>query len=75
MISVLVAKFTADYLSLGIYETWMNLRSYPFLSNKTEYSRDVRVKEIMTPVDDLTCLRNEGMTIESLGMSRFGSPT
>ncbi|GAA5879751.1 hypothetical protein JCM16303_004161 [Sporobolomyces ruberrimus] len=68
MMAVMVAKFTADYFSKdGIYETWINLRNYPFLNNKAEYRRDdVLVKHVMTKWNELTCLTDEGWTISHL---------
>ncbi|GAA5983957.1 hypothetical protein JCM5350_001806 [Sporobolomyces pararoseus] len=68
MMAVMVAKFTADYFSKdGIYETWINLRNYPFLNNKAEYRRDdVLVKHVMTKWNELTCLTDEGWTVSQL---------
>ncbi|GAA5895612.1 uncharacterized protein JCM6883_001562 [Sporobolomyces salmoneus] len=68
MMAVMVAKFTADYFSKdGIYETWINLRNYPFLNNKAEYRRDdVLVKHVMTKWNELSCLTDEGWTVSQL---------
>ncbi|GAA5926868.1 uncharacterized protein JCM15063_000391 [Sporobolomyces koalae] len=68
MMAVMVAKFTADYFSKdGIYETWINLRDYPFLNNKSEYRRDtVLVKDVMTRWNELACLTDEGWTLSRL---------
>ncbi|GAA6013991.1 hypothetical protein JCM11491_003479 [Sporobolomyces phaffii] len=68
MMAVMVAKFTADYFSKdGIYETWINLRNYPFLNNKAEYRRDdILVKHVMTKWNELMCLTDEGWTISQL---------
>ncbi|GAA5956912.1 hypothetical protein JCM3765_006638 [Sporobolomyces pararoseus] len=68
MMAVMVAKFTADYFSKdGIYETWINLRNYPFLNNKAEYRRDdILVKHVMTKWNELTCLTDEGWTVSQL---------
>ncbi|GAA5830043.1 hypothetical protein JCM3766R1_006747 [Sporobolomyces carnicolor] len=68
MMAVMVAKFTADYFSKdGIYETWINLRNYPFLNNKAEYRRDdVLVKHVMTQWRDLICVTDEGWSVSQL---------
>ncbi|GAA6060345.1 hypothetical protein JCM10212_004529 [Sporobolomyces blumeae] len=68
MMAVMVAKFTADYFSKdGIYETWINLRNYPFLNNKAEYRRDtVLVKHVMTKWNELSCVTDEGWTASEL---------
>ncbi|GAA5860911.1 hypothetical protein JCM3774_003185 [Rhodotorula dairenensis] len=68
MMAVMVAKFTADYISRdGIYETWINLRHYPFLNNKADYRRDeVLARHVMTPVSHLECLTDEGWTVSRI---------
>ncbi|KAG0659416.1 hypothetical protein C6P46_005193 [Rhodotorula mucilaginosa] len=68
MMAVMVAKFTADYISRdGIYETWINLRHYPFLNNKADYRRDeVLARHVMTPAADLECLTDEGWTVSRI---------
>lgn len=55
---------------LTLSSAWINLRNYPFISNKTEYRRDtIVVKEVMTPVKDLCLLSDEGWTFSRLGTS------
>ncbi|GAA5920641.1 hypothetical protein JCM1841_006972 [Sporobolomyces salmonicolor] len=68
MMAVMVAKFTADYFSKdGIYETWINLRHYPFLNNKVEYRRDtVLAKHVMTNATNLVCISDDGWNIPQL---------
>ncbi|GAA5868332.1 hypothetical protein JCM1840_005642 [Sporobolomyces johnsonii] len=68
MMAVMVAKFTADYFSKdGIYETWINLRNYPFLNNKVEYRRDtVLAKHVMTKATNLVCISDEGWNVSQL---------
>ncbi|GAA5857309.1 hypothetical protein JCM9279_005130 [Rhodotorula babjevae] len=68
MMAVMVAKFTGDYFSKnGIYETWINLRGYPFLNNKLDYRRDtVLARQVMTPVADLACVTDEGWEVSRL---------
>ncbi|GAA5827847.1 hypothetical protein JCM5353_005667 [Sporobolomyces roseus] len=68
MMAVMVAKFTADYFSKdGIYETWINLRNYPFLNNKAEYRRDdILVKHVMTQYNEMSCVTDEGWTVSEL---------
>ncbi|BGP56537.1 chloride channel [Rhodotorula sphaerocarpa] len=68
MMAVMVAKFTADYISRdGIYETWINLRRYPFLNTKEDYRRDdVLARQIMTGGADLACLSDEGWTVSRI---------
>ena len=58
MIAVMVSKFTGDFLARdGIYESWIKLRSYPFLDPKVEYRKDtVYARDFMTPVQDLVVL-------------------
>ncbi|BGP01071.1 Anion/proton exchange transporter GEF1 [Rhodotorula toruloides] len=68
MMAVMVAKFTGDYISKeGIYETWINLRNYPFLNNKADYRRDtVLARHVMTPSHELACISDEGWTLSRL---------
>ncbi|KPV74558.1 uncharacterized protein RHOBADRAFT_54361 [Rhodotorula graminis WP1] len=68
MLAVMVAKFTGDYISKnGIYETWINLRNYPFLNNKLDYRRDtVLARHVMTPVAELACVSDEGWEVARL---------
>ncbi|GJN90019.1 hypothetical protein Rhopal_003015-T1 [Rhodotorula paludigena] len=68
MMAVMVAKFTGDYFSKnGIYETWINLRNYPFLNTKAEYRRDtVLARHVMTPSNQLVCVSDEGWTVSRL---------
>ncbi|GAA5889468.1 hypothetical protein JCM6882_007039 [Rhodosporidiobolus microsporus] len=68
MMVVMVAKFTGDYFSKdGIYETWINLRNYPFLNNKVEYRRDtVLAHHVMTHAHDIVCVSDEGWSISRL---------
>ncbi|GAA5991112.1 hypothetical protein JCM10908_006541 [Rhodotorula pacifica] len=68
MMAVMVAKFTADYISRdGIYETWIHLRHYPFLNNKSDYRRDeVLARHVMTPSSKLECMSDEGWTVSRL---------
>ncbi|BGP17587.1 chloride channel [Rhodosporidiobolus nylandii] len=65
MMVVMVAKFTGDYFSKdGIYETWINLRNYPFLNNKVEYRRDtVLASHVMTKAGEIACVSDEGWTV------------
>ncbi|GAA5827318.1 hypothetical protein JCM11251_003762 [Rhodosporidiobolus azoricus] len=68
MMVVMVAKFTGDYFSKdGIYETWINLRNYPFLNNKVEYRRDtVLAHHVMTPATGIICVSDEGWAVSRL---------
>ncbi|GAA5822428.1 hypothetical protein JCM3770_000267 [Rhodotorula araucariae] len=68
MMAVMVAKFTGDYFSKsGIYETWINLRNYPFLDNKADYRRDtVLARHVMTPAAELVCVTDEGWEVARL---------
>jgi chloride channel 3/4/5 len=61
MIAVMVSKFTGDFLARdGIYESWIKLRSYPFLDPKVEYRKDTAyARDIMTPVEDLVYLEQQ----------------
>lgn len=61
-------QFTGDFLARdGIYESWIKLRSYPFLDPKIEYRRDATfVKDIMTPVDDIVALKQSDWTVAEL---------
>lgn len=62
------SQFTGDFLARdGIYESWIKLRSYPFLDPKIEYRRDtVIAKDIMTPVESLVLLAESGWTVTEL---------
>ncbi|BGP49381.1 chloride channel [Rhodotorula kratochvilovae] len=68
MMAVMVAKFTGDYFSKnGIYDTWINLRNYPFLDNKADYRRDtVLARHVMTPAAELMCVTDEGWEVRRL---------
>ncbi|BGP25738.1 chloride channel [Rhodotorula toruloides] len=68
MMAVMVAKFTGDYISKeGIYETWINLRKYPFLNNKADYRCDtILARHVMTPSNELVCVSGEGWTLSRL---------
>lgn len=61
MIAVMVSKFTGDFLARdGIYESWIKLRSYPFLDPKVEYRKDsVYARDVMTPVTSLVVLEQQ----------------
>lgn len=61
MIAVMVSKFTGDFLARdGIYESWIKLRSYPFLDPKVEYRKDTTyARDIMTPVESLVVVEQE----------------
>jgi chloride channel 3/4/5 len=61
-------KFTGDFLARdGIYESWIKLRSYPFLDPKIEYRRDtVFVRNIMTPIEEIVTIRQSDWTVSEL---------
>ncbi|ORY65634.1 chloride channel [Leucosporidium creatinivorum] len=68
MMAVMVSKFTGDFFSKnGIYETWINIRNYPFLNNKVDYRRDTIVaRDVMTKVKNIVYLSDEGWTFDRL---------
>ncbi|GAA6011717.1 hypothetical protein JCM10207_004221 [Rhodosporidiobolus poonsookiae] len=68
MMVVMTAKFTGDFFSKdGIYETWINLRNYPFLNNKVDYRRDtVLARHVMTKTREIVCVSDEGWTVSRL---------
>lgn len=68
MLSVLVSKFLADYLSRnGIYEAWIYFRNLVFLNPKVEFRKDDAVaRDYLPPSQDLAVLEDAGWTIDSL---------
>lgn len=70
MIAVMIAKWVGDAVSpRGIYESWINLKGYPFLDNRDDNSAaipDVPASQVMTRIEDLVVITATGHTIESL---------
>ncbi|KAI5293283.1 hypothetical protein KEM52_005684 [Ascosphaera acerosa] len=76
MVSVMLSKWCGDIFGKkSIYECWIHLRGYTFLDYKEDSSGsssagvstgDVRVREVMTRMRDLTVLTATGHTIETL---------
>ena len=70
MIAVMLSKWTGDVFSQrGIYESWIQFNQYPYLDNKDDGpAPDVPVSNIMTRVEELSCLDAKAEhSIESLG--------
>ncbi|KAK4705024.1 chloride channel 3/4/5, partial [Phenoliferia sp. Uapishka_3] len=68
MMAVMISKFTADFFTKsGIYETWINIRNYPFLNNKIDYRNDAIIaKDVMTPTSNIASLTDEGWTFSRI---------
>lgn len=59
----------ADKLPLRL-AAWINLRNYPFLNTKLDYRRDTFLaRHVMTPVNELACVTDEGWEVSRLGAS------
>lgn len=65
MVSVMIAKWVGDGINRnGIYESWIQIRGYPFLSNNDgDPIADLSVNEIMTRTERLVVLNSSGYTI------------
>lgn len=70
MIAVMLSKWVGDGITKrGIYEAWIRLNGYPFLSNKDEdgsSAPDVPAAQVMTRIEDLVVITATGHTIQSL---------
>ncbi|KAL6249835.1 chloride channel [Rhinocladiella similis] len=69
MIAVMLAKWIGDACSTrGIYESWIQIKEYPYLDNKDDAAiPHVSVSGIMTRVEDMACLNgNQAYSIEKL---------
>lgn len=69
MISVMVAKWTGDFLSgpQGVYELWIELREFDVLDKEESDFHGLTVRDIMMPMRRLHCIYATGdNTIESL---------
>lgn len=68
MIAVMLSKWCGDIFGKrGIYESWIQLKEYPFLDHRDDTTPpDVVSHKVMTTVDDLTVIVAVGHTIDSL---------
>lgn len=68
MISVMLSKWCGDIFGKkSIYESWIHFKGYTFLDHKEDTpSLDVNVRDVMTPLGDLTVITAVGHTIETL---------
>ena len=69
MITVMLAKWIGDTFSKrGIYESWIQFNEYPYLANNDDTPPpDVPVSNMMTRIDELTCIdTTKKHTIDSL---------
>lgn len=68
MISVMISKWVGDaFGTRGIYESWINFNSYPFLDNRDDAPvPDILASQVMTRVEDLIVLPASGLTIQML---------
>lgn len=70
MIAVMISKWIGDAISpRGIYESWINFNSYPFIDNRDENGSsipDVSAAQLMTRIEDLMVITATGHTIRSL---------
>ncbi|KAF2674563.1 hypothetical protein BT63DRAFT_430892 [Microthyrium microscopicum] len=69
MIAVLISKWVGDAISpLGVYESWIQFKGYPFLDNRDEAATapDVPTNHLMTRIEDLVVITATGHTIQSL---------
>ncbi|KAE8349455.1 chloride channel [Aspergillus coremiiformis] len=68
MIAVMLSKWCGDIFGKrGIYESWIELKEYPFLDQRDDTTPpDVPAHKVMTAVDDLTVIAAVGHTIDSL---------
>lgn len=70
MIAVMISKWVGDAISpRSIYESWIHFNGYPFLDNRDDNSAtipDVPASQVMTRIDDLTCITATGHTVASL---------
>lgn len=68
MIAVMLSKWCGDIFGKrGIYESWIQLKEYPFLDHRDDSNPpDVSASRVMTTVDDLSVITATGHTIGSL---------
>jgi chloride channel 3/4/5 len=70
MIAVMISKWIGDAISpRGIYESWINFNSYPFIDNRDENGSsipDLPAAQLMTRIEDLVVITATGHTIQSL---------
>ncbi|KAJ6155361.1 hypothetical protein N7470_005927 [Penicillium chermesinum] len=68
MIAVMLSKWCGDIFGKrGIYESWIQLKEYPFLDHRDDTNPpDVSASRVMTTVDDLSVITATGHTVGSL---------
>lgn len=68
MIAVMLSKWCGDIFGKrGIYESWIQLKEYPFLDHRDDTAPpDVSAQKVMTSIDDLTVITAVGHTIDTL---------
>ncbi|KAJ5081945.1 CTD kinase subunit gamma Ctk3 C-terminal [Penicillium alfredii] len=68
MIAVMLSKWCGDIFGKrGIYESWIQLKEYPFLDHRDDTTPpDVSAYRVMTTVDDMAVITATGHTIGSL---------
>ncbi|BFZ53489.1 chloride channel [Savitreella phatthalungensis] len=71
MVSVVVAKWVADFLvgKQGVYELWIQIRGFSYLDKEAgaEDYHGLSVVDIMTPIEEICCLRvSDGNTNDSI---------
>ncbi|KAG5439908.1 hypothetical protein PCANB_000190 [Pneumocystis canis] len=66
MIAVMISKWVGDaFGKYGIYENWIYLNSYPYLSKEPDIKHDI-IENYITKVNDLITITAKGHTIKSL---------
>ncbi|CCJ29114.1 unnamed protein product [Pneumocystis jirovecii] len=67
MIAVMISKWVSDaFGKYGIYESWIYLNSYPYLSKELKIKNDT-IENYITRANELVTIAAKGHTIKSLG--------
>ena len=67
MVSVMISKWVGDSLgTVGIYESWVRLRDYPYIDPKITGPPNKEVIEVMTKVEELVIIPANGMSMGEL---------
>jgi chloride channel 3/4/5 len=67
MITLIVSKYTGDLFErVGFLEMIIQMKGYPFLDPRQDYSLSMPVGDKMTALKDLVCIPARGITLENL---------
>lgn len=68
MLAVMVSKWVGDAFGKeGIYDAWITLRAYPWLSPIEHRDYGATAASFMTPKDNLVVINGVDTTIKELG--------